>query len=121
MICTRTYFFRSNYEQEKNNNLINLSRKIGQTFCDEYTFEETPSKDIARKWKYQGDVFKISSKKSSIYKIRNYYAKMRKKLREGNFEAPSESSMRLVSNFAKAKELVLLYELWKELGNDKES
>ncbi len=46
---------------------------------------------------------------------------MRKKLREGNFEAPSESSMRLVSNFAKAKELVLLYELWKELGNDKES
>ena len=40
---------------------------------------------------------------------------MRKKLRELNLEAPSESSMRLVSNFTKVEELMLLDELWEEL------
>ena len=46
---------------------------------------------------------------------------MRKKLREIILEAPSESSMRLVSNFAKTEELVLLDELWEELGSDNKS
>jgi hypothetical protein len=110
-------------DEEKMNNLINLSRKIGQAFCDEDTFEETSSKDIIQKWEYQGDAFKMSFKKNSCGKIaiRNCYAQMRKKLKEINLEAPSESSMRLVSNFAKAEELVLLDELWEELGTDNES
>ena len=46
---------------------------------------------------------------------------MRKKLRELNLGAPSESSMRLVSNFAKVEELILLDELWEELGASDES
>jgi len=53
--------------------------------------------------------------------IKNCYAQMRKKLREISLEAPSESSMRLVSNFAKTEELVLLDELWEELGSDNKS
>ena len=53
--------------------------------------------------------------------IKNCYAQMRRKLREINLEAPSESSMRMVSNFLKAEELVLLDELWEELGTDDES
>ena len=41
---------------------------------------------------------------------------MRRKLREIKLEAPSESSLRLVSNFTKVEELLLLDELWEELG-----
>ena len=110
-------------DKKEINNLTNLSRKIGQAFCDEDTFEETYSKDIVQKWKYQGDVFKMSFPKNSTDKItiKNCYAQMRKKLREINLKAPSESSMRLVSNFAKVEELVLLDELWEELESDNES
>ena len=46
---------------------------------------------------------------------------MRKKLRKLNLEAPSESSMRLVSNFAKVEELILLDELWEELDANNKS
>jgi len=46
---------------------------------------------------------------------------MRKKLRELNLGAPSESSMRLVSNFAKVEELILLDELWEELDANNKS
>jgi hypothetical protein len=110
-------------DEKKINNLINLSRKIGQVFCDEDTFEETSSKDIVQKWKYQGNVFEMSFPRSSSDKIiiKNCYAQMRKKLKEISLEAPSESSMRLVSNFARAEELVLLDELWEELETDNES
>ena len=67
-------------DKKEINNLTNLSRKIGQAFCDEDTFEETYSKDIVQKWKYQGDVFKMSSPKNSTDKItiKNCYAQMRK-------------------------------------------
>ena len=53
--------------------------------------------------------------------IKNCYAQMRRKLREVNLEAPSESSLRLVSNFAKIEELLLLNESWEELGANDES
>jgi len=110
-------------DKKELNNLINLSIKIGQALCDEDTFEETSSKDIVQKWKYQGDIFEMPFLKNSTDKvtIKNCYAQMRKKLREISLEAPSESSMRLVSNFAKTEELVLLDELWEELGSDNKS
>ena len=65
----------------------------------------------------------MSFPKNSIDKItiKNCYAQMRRKLREIKLEAPSESCMRLVDNYAKVEELVLLDELWEELGADDEN
>jgi hypothetical protein len=110
-------------DKKEVNTLINLSRKVGQAFCDEDTFEETSSNDVVQKWKYKGDLFRIDFPKNSSDEIRikNCYAQMKKKLIEINLEPPSESSMRLVSNFAKAEELVVLDELWEELGVDDEN
>ena len=103
--------------------LINLSRKFGQAFCDKDTFEEISSNRIVQQWKYQSDTFKITfpTTQSNKTTINNYYAKLRRQLKEINLAAPSESSMRLVSNFARVEELVLLDELWEELGTDDES
>ena len=105
------------------NTLIDLSRKVGQAFCDKNTFKETSSGQIIQEWKYQGAKFRMNFQKtqSDEIAIENCYAQMRKKLRELNLGAPSESSMRLVSNFANVEELVLLDELWEELGADDEN
>ena len=105
------------------NTLISLSKKVGQAFCDKDTFDETYSNHIVQEWKYQGDTFRINFPKtpSDEITIKNCYAQMRRKLRKINLGAPSESSMRMVSNFAKVEELVLLDELWEELGIDDES
>ena len=105
--------------------LIDLSRKVGQAFCNKDTYyEETSSNQIVQEWKYQDTTFRMNFPKTSIDEIaiKNCYAQMRRKLREVNLEAPSESSLRLVSNFAKVEELLLLDELWEELGaNNDES
>ena len=103
--------------------LIDLSRKFGQTFCDKDTFEETSSNHIVQQWKYNSDTFIITfpTTHSNEITVTNYYAKLRRKLTEINLAAPTESSMRLVSNFARVVELVLLDELWEELGTDDES
>jgi hypothetical protein len=103
--------------------LINLSRKFGQAFCDKGTFKETSTNHIVQKWEYQGDIFKITfpTTQSNEITVNNYYENLRRKLKEINLTAPSESSMRLVSNFARVEELVLLDELWEELGADDES
>ena len=103
--------------------LINLSRKFGQAFCDKDTFKEISSNHIVQQWKYQDNTFKITfpTTQSNKTTVNNYYAVLRRKLKEINLAAPSESSMRLVSNFAKVEELVLLDELWEELGADDES
>jgi hypothetical protein len=100
--------------------LINLSRKVGQAFCDKDTFEETSSKKIVQKWKYKDATFRMDFPKttSDEIAIKNCYALMRVKLKEMNLEAPSESSMRLVSNYAKIEELILLDELWEELNTN---
>ena len=45
--------------QKEINTLINLSRNVGQAFCDKDTFEETSSNQIVQKWKYRGVTFKI--------------------------------------------------------------
>ena len=71
----------------------------------------------------QGVKFRMNFQKtqSDEIAIENCYAQMRKKLRELNLGAPSESSMRLVSNFAKVEELILLDELWEELDANNQS
>ncbi|MBT6601540.1 MAG: hypothetical protein HOB32_07775 [Nitrospina sp.] len=106
--------------QKEINTLINLSRNVGQAFCDKDTFEETSSNQIVQKWKYRGVTFKIifPESPSDGITVSNCYAEMRRQLREINLEAPSEFSMRLVSNYSKVAELVLLDELWEELGTD---
>ena len=103
--------------------LIDLSRKFGQTFCDKDTFEEISSNHIVQQWKYNSDTFIITfpTTQSNEITVTNYYAKLRRKLTKINLAAPTESSMRLVSNFARVEELVLLDELWEELGVDDES
>ena len=105
--------------------LIDLSRKVGQAFCNKDTYyEETSSNQIVQEWKYQDTTFRMNFPKTSIDEIaiKNCYVQKRRKLREVNLEAPSESSLRLVSNFAKVEELLLLDELWEELGaNNDES
>ena len=105
------------------NTLIDLARKVGQAFCDKNTFKETSSGQIIQEWKYQGAKFRMNFQKtqSDEIAIENCYAQMRRKLREINLEAPSESSLRLVSNFTKVEELLLLDELWEELGANDES
>ena len=105
------------------NTLIDLSRKASQTFCNKDTYEETSSNQIVQEWKYQNTTFRMNLPKASIDEIviKNCYSQMKRKLREINLEAPSESSLRLVSNFAKAEELLFLDELWEELGVNDES
>ena len=105
------------------NTLIDLARKVGQAFCDKNTFKETSSDQIIQEWKYQGTKFRMNFQKtqSDEIAIENCYAQMRRKLREINLEAPSESSLRLVSNFDKVEELLFLDELWEELGANDES
>ena len=105
------------------NTLIDLARKVGQAFCDKNTFKETSSDQIIQEWKYQGAKFRMNFQKtqSDEIAIENCYAQMRRKLREIKLEAPSESSLKLVSNFTKVEELLLLDELWEELGANDES
>jgi hypothetical protein len=107
-------------DQKEINTLNNLSRNVGQAFCDKDTFEETSSNQIVQKWNYQGETLKIIFPKSPSdgITVKNCYAEVRRQLREINLEAPSESSMRLVSNYTKVAELVLLDELWEELSED---
>ena len=52
-------------DEKEVSSLINLSRKIGQAFCDEDTFEETSSNHVVQKWEYQGDTFKMTFPKTS--------------------------------------------------------
>ena len=103
--------------RKKINTLINLLRNIGKAFCNEGTFEESSSNDIVQKWKYRGDTFRMTFPKTpnDEITIKKCYAQIRMKLREKNLKASSESSMRLVGNYAKVEELVLLDELWEEL------
>jgi hypothetical protein len=115
----KSSFLKNNMRSKKEiDTLINLSRKVGQAFCDKDTFEEVSSKTIVQKWKYKDSIFRIDFPKNTSDKIaiESCYALMKMKLRKINLKAPSESSMRLVSNYAKVEELILLDELWEELS-----
>ena len=100
------------------NTLINLSRKLGESICDEGTFEERQSKYLIMKWKYKGNVFAHkfpgSAKTSSLNR---QYSQMRKNLRAGGLEPPSEFTTRSMDSVEQQK---LLEELWVHLGTDDE-
>ena len=98
--------------------LIKLSRNLGESICDQGTYEERQSKQLIMKWKYKGNTFVHkfpgSSKKSSI----NYqYSQMRKNLRATGLKPPSELTTSLVGSVEQQK---LLEELWVHLGTDDE-
>ena len=39
------------------NTLIKLTRKLGESICDEGTYEERQSKHFIMQWKYKGNTF----------------------------------------------------------------
>ena len=100
------------------NTLIKLSRKLGESICDQGTYEERQSKHLIMKWKYKGNTFVHTfpgpSKTSSV----NYqYSQMRKNLRAAGLKPPSEFTTRLISSVEQQE---LLEELWVHLGTDDE-
>ena len=100
------------------NTLIKLSRKLGESICDQGTFEELQSKHLVMKWKYKGNTFSHafpSSFKTSS--INHQYSQMRKNLRASGLEPPSEFATRLISSNEQQE---LLKELWTHLGTDDE-
>ena len=100
------------------NTLIKLSRKLGESICDQGTFEERQSKHHIMKWKYKGSTFshafRGSSKTSSINR---QYSQMRKNLRAIGLKPPSEFNMGLIGSVEQQE---LLEELWIHLGTDDE-
>jgi len=100
------------------NTLIKLSRKLGESICDQGTFEERQSKHHIMKWKYKGCTFSHafpgSSKTSSI---NHQYSQMRKNLRASGLKPPNEFNMSLIGS---VEQQVFLEELWMHLGTDDE-
>ncbi len=94
------------------NILIRLSKKLGESICDEGTYEERQTKFLTLKWKYKGKEF--SHKFPGSPKSLNYeYAQMRKKLRASEMPPPSDFGTR-------SKDEELLREIWEHLGTDDE-
>ena len=100
------------------NTLIKLSRKLGESICDQGTFEERQSKHLIMTWKYKGNTFAHtfpgSSKASSI---NHQYSQMRKNLRANSLEPPSEFTTKFMGSVEQQE---LLEELWVHLGTDDE-
>ena len=94
--------------------LIKLSRKLGESICDQGTFEEQQSKHLIIRWKYKGKIFTHtfpgSSKKSTINR---QYSQMRKNLRASGLKPPSEFAARVIGSVEQQK---LLEELLVHLG-----
>ena len=114
------FFVERNYMRNKKeiNTLIKLSRKLGESICDQGTFEELQSKHLIMKWKYKGNTFSHafpSSFKTSS--INHQYSQMRKNLRASGLEPPSEFTTRLIGSVEQQE---LLKELWIHLGTDDE-
>jgi hypothetical protein len=100
------------------NTLIRLCRKLGESICDEGTFEERQSKFHIIKWKYKGNAFEHkfpSSLKTSP--INRQYSQMRKNLRASGLKPPSEFNTRFIGSVGQKE---LLEELWVHLGTDDE-
>jgi len=100
------------------NTLIKLARKLGESICDEGTFEERQSKHYIMKWKYKGNafahIFPGTSKTSSI---NHQYSQMRKNLRASGLKPPSEFTEKLIGSVEQQE---LLEEFWVHLGTDDE-
>ena len=100
------------------NTLINLSRKLGESICDQGTFEERKSKYLIMKWKYKGNAFAHKFPSSSkIASINHQYSQMRKNLRASGLKPPNELTTRLLDSVEQQE---LLQELWAHLGTDDE-
>jgi len=100
------------------NTLIKLSRKLGESICDQGTYEERQSKHLVMKWKYKGNTFVHTFPGSSKTSPINYqYSQMRKNLRATGLKPPSEFTTSLISS---AEQQALLEELWVHLGTDDE-
>ena len=99
--------------------LIDLSRKVGQAFCDKNTFKETSSDQIIQEWKYQDTTFRMNFPKTSIDEIaiKNCYAQMRRKLKEIGLTPSPEFSVKLIGS---AEQEELLEEMWEHLGTDED-
>lgn len=100
------------------NTLIKLSRKLGESICDEGTFAERQSKHLIMKWEYKGNAFAHkfpgSTKTSSL---NHQYSQMRKNLRASGLKPPSEFSTEFMGSVEQQK---LLEELWLHLSTDDE-
>ena len=71
------------------NTLIKLSRKLGESICDQGTYEERQSKHLIMKWKYKGNTFVHTFPGSSKTSPINYqYSQMRKNLRATGLKPP---------------------------------
>ena len=100
------------------NTLIKLSRKLGESICDQGTYEERQSKHLIMKWKYKGNNFVHTFPDSSkILSINHQYSQMRKNLRASGLQPPSEFNTGLIGSVKHQK---FLEELWIHLGSDDE-
>ena len=100
------------------NTLIKLSRKLGESICDQGTFAERQSKFHIMKWKYQGNAFEHKFPGSlKIFSINRQYSQMRKNLRASGLEPPGEFTARFIGSVGQKE---LLEELWLHLGTDDE-
>ena len=98
--------------------LIDLSRNLGKSICDEGTFEERQTKHLIFKWKYRGNTFThkfpYSLKSTSL----NYqYSQLRKNLRAIGLAPPDQSAK---SPIVSPDQQELLRQLWCHLGTDDE-
>ena len=113
-------FVERNYMRNKKeiNTLIKLSRKLGESICDQGTFEERQSKHLIMKWKYKGNTFAHTFPGSQkISPINHQYSQMRKNLRASGLKPPNEFTTRLLGSVEQQE---LLQELWAHLGTDDE-
>ena len=100
------------------NTLIKLSRKLGESICDQGTFEEKQSKHHIMKWKYKGNMFAHTFPDSSNKSSTNHqYSQMRKNLRASGLKPPSALTTSLIGSVEQQE---LLEELWVHLGTDEE-
>jgi hypothetical protein len=100
------------------NTLIQLSRKLGKSICDEGTFEERRSKLHLMTWKYKGNEFEHRFPGAlKTFSINRQVSQMRKSLRASGLKPPDE----LNSGFTGSDEhKEMLEELWCYLGTDDE-
>lgn len=98
--------------------LIKLSRQLGESICDDGTFEELQTKYLIMKWKYKGNTFTHKfpgSLKSTS--LNHQYSQLRKNLRASGLQPPGELSKSSEDSVDQEK---LLRELWLHLGTDDE-
>ncbi|MBC8282467.1 MAG: hypothetical protein H8E32_01530 [Nitrospinae bacterium] len=104
---------------EKNiQTLIELSRKLGKSICEEGTFEEQKTKKHIMKWKYKRNTFTHKFPGSIKGSPVNYqYYQMRKNLRAAGLPPPREFTPQFTGTVEQRE---VLEALWSHLGTDDE-